>query len=309
MTKKKTILLALLVMFLWGSLFPSVKYAYKEFGVSGAFFPDLLLFAGVRFLICGGIILAFNKVKKTPLNISNKKEWVGILLMGLVAISFHYACTYVGLSYTDSSKTALLKQLGVLFFICFSFLFIKNEKFSVYKLIAAIFGIGGIVALNLNALKFTLGIGEILIILASVCTVASNIICKKSCSKVNPVFMTGLSEVAGGALLTVVGFILGGRLNSFTLLGLGISVYIIFATVISYSVWYTIVQKNELSYLFILKLSEPLFSVVIGALLLSENVFTLQYAIAFACVVTAVLISNIRKNETSDSSKLLQQER
>ena len=294
MSKRKTILAALLVMFLWGSLYPSVKFAYQEFGISGAFFPDLLLFAGLRFLVSGGIILLFAKAKKAPIYITNKNEWIGILLMGLVAITFHYACTYVGLSHTDSSKTALLKQLGVLFFICFSFLFIKSEKFSIAKLIAAFFGIGGIIALNVNALQISFGLGEILIVCASVFTVTSNIICKKSCSKVNPLWMTGISEIAGGIILTVVALILGGRLNAISWLGVGIAAYIIFATVVSYSIWYTVVQKNDLSYLFILKLSEPLFSAVIGSLLLRENVFTWQYAIAFVCIVIAVLISNVK---------------
>ena len=300
MSKKKTIIAALLVMFLWGSLYPSVKFAYKEFGISGAFFPDLLLFAGLRFIISGGLIVLFAKAKRTPMNINGKQEWMGVLLMGLVAITLHYACTYIGLSRTDSSKTALLKQLGVLFFICFSFLFIKSESFSINKLIAAFFGIGGIIALNVSALKISLGIGEILIVCASIFTVSANVICKKTCSKVNPLWMTGISEAAGGMLLLMVGLSLGGKLNAISGLGLGIAVYIIAATVISYTIWYTVVQKNDLSYLFILKLSEPLFSAVIGALLLQENVFTWQYAIAFICIVSAVLISNIKiKKEKS----------
>ena len=309
MSKKKTVILALTVMFLWGSLYPSVKFSYKEFGVNGTFFPDLFLFAGLRFLISGSIISLFCKAKKTPINITTKREWAGVFLMGLVAISLHYACTYVGLSYTDSSKTALLKQLGVLFFICFSFLFIKSEKFSANKLVAALFGVGGIIALNVHSLQISLGIGEILIICASVFTVIANVICKKLCEKVNPLWTTGISQIAGGALLTSLGLVCGGKLRSISWLGGGIGIYILFATIVSYSIWYTVVQKNDLSYLFVLKLSEPLFSAIIGAALLQENVFTLQYAIAFACVVIAVLISNIRKNETSDSSKLLQQER
>ena len=188
-------------------------------------------------------------------------------------------------------------------------MFIKSEKFSVNKLIAALFGVGGIIALNVSALQISLGIGEILIICASVFTVIANVICKKFCEKVNPLWTTGISQIAGGAFLTVVGLAFGGKLRSISWLGGGIGIYILFATIVSYSIWYTVVQKNDLSYLFILKLSEPLFSAIIGAILLQENVFTLQYAIAFACVLIAVLISNIRKNEDSDSSKLLPQKR
>jgi len=294
MSNRKTITSALIVMLLWGSLYPIVKFAYKEFGISGAFFSDLLLFAGLRFLISGSIISLFSKAKKIPTNVSNKKQWCGIFLMGMVAICLHYACTYIGLSWTDSSETALLKQLGVLFFICFSFLFVKEEKFSANKLIAAFFGIGGIIALNSNALQINFGTGEILIVLASVFTVTANVIYKKFCSNVNPLWTTGLSEIIGGVFLTAVGLILGGRLRMITWLGTAIAVYIVLATVVSYSIWYSVVQKNDLSYLFVLKLSEPLFSAIIGAVLLQENVFTLHYGIAFVCVVSAVLISNIK---------------
>ena len=294
MNKKKTIVLALIVMLLWGSLYPSVKFAYREFGISGAFIPDLLLFAGLRFVVSGGLISLVCKGKKTSMGICAAKDWCSILLMGVVAIGLHYACSYVGLSYTDSSKTALLKQLGVLFFICFSFLFVKNEKFAIKKIVAALLGLCGIVVLNVSSLQIRLGIGEILIIFASVFTVISNVICKKFCSKINPLWMTGLSQLAGGGILTVVGFLLGGRLNSCSLAGVGIAVYILFATVVSYAIWYTVVQKNDLSYLFIIKLSEPIFSAVIGAAILEENVFTLQYGTAFVLVALAVVISNIK---------------
>ena len=46
MKKQKTLLLALLVMLLWGSLFPTVKLGFAAFSVVTT--GDILLFAGVR---------------------------------------------------------------------------------------------------------------------------------------------------------------------------------------------------------------------------------------------------------------------
>ena len=69
-----------------------------------------------------------------------KKNILYIFIMGLFSIVLHYTLTYIGLSTTDGSKTALIKQLGALIYVCFAFLFFKNEKFSVVKIAGAIIG-------------------------------------------------------------------------------------------------------------------------------------------------------------------------
>ena len=65
---KKTIIIlcAIIVMILWGSLFPFVKWGFLEFEISSNNIPDVLLFAGLRFLISGAIltVLSLLFVKK-----------------------------------------------------------------------------------------------------------------------------------------------------------------------------------------------------------------------------------------------------
>ena len=51
-----------------------------------------------------------------------------IFLSGFIAISLHYGFTYSALKLTDSSKTAILKQIGVLFYVCFSSMFFKDDR-------------------------------------------------------------------------------------------------------------------------------------------------------------------------------------
>mgnify|MGYP003303659475 CR=1 FL=1 len=46
-----------------------------------------------------------------------KNALVPVLLSGLFAIILHYSFTYSALKLTDSSKTAILKQVGILFYI------------------------------------------------------------------------------------------------------------------------------------------------------------------------------------------------
>ena len=51
--------LSLLVMALWGSLFPCVKIGYDTFGINSNSVADILMFAAMRFTLCGVLVCAF----------------------------------------------------------------------------------------------------------------------------------------------------------------------------------------------------------------------------------------------------------
>lgn len=306
--RRKTVIItisAIFVMLLWGSLFPSVQLGYSLFGLDKTFPPDLLLFAGVRFGISGSIITTIclcrrkNRETRAFKSALNRKALIGIAVVGMSAVVAHYACTYIALGMIDSSKAALLKQSGVLVFVCFSFLFVKEDKFSVGKLIGGLLGFASIVAVNMNAFEFEFGWGSVLVVSAGLCTVISNIAYKKLLDGVDPLISTGLSQLFGGIVLVAVGLSFGGRLNDFSWGAAGLSVYIIVATVVSYSLWYSMVLKQDLSKLFIIKMSEPLFSALIAFLFAQCGLpivgkLSVKHLIAFVLIAAAVVVSNVK---------------
>ena len=299
--ERRTVLLALLVMLLWGSLFPCVKLAYKAFTIDSSKPANLLLFAGIRFLLCGAVILCFCTCGKKRLKLQGGKDWYTVCLIGLFAVVLHYSCTYIGLAKTDSSKTALIKQLGALVFIAFSFLFFKEDKFSVGKLLGAFLGFGGIVVLNVDSSAFSFGVGELLIIGASFCTVASNVVTKKRAGGIDAVVVTGYSQLVGGGILCVIGLCLGGNMGTISWEGVGVFFYICIASIISYCLWYGILKNSHLSTLFIIKFTEPLFACLFGAMLLGENIFKWQYLIALILVALGILTGALRGKNTQNT--------
>lgn len=294
-TDAKVILKATLVMLLWGSLFPCIKLGYEAFEIDTHHIPTLLLFAGVRFLLCGILLIAFCGVRRERMKLSSPGDLFPLAIVALFAVVLHYACTYTGLSMVESGKTALLKQLGALLFICFSFLFFKEDKFSPFKLLAAGLGLLGIIVLNLDgsSLVFTIGIGEILVVAASLCTVISNVAGKKLTRRMPPLVMTGYSQLAGGVILTLAGLIGGGRFGGISPLGVGIFAYILLASSVGYGLWYSLLKSNDLSRLFIIKFLEPVFAAVLGVLLLHEE-FSVTYLFAFVLTVLAIAVSHIK---------------
>ena len=295
MSKNKTVWLALLTMLLWGSLFPMVKLGFSVYAVEST--ADILLFAGIRFVICGVVICLFASIKDKASYRPVKASLIPILLSGVFAIILHYGFTYLGLELTDSSKTALIKQVGALFYVCFSFLFIKEDTPTVKKIVAAAVGFLGIIVLNINSEGFSFALGDLLILCASFCTVFSNVISKKVFVKVSPITSTGISQLFGGIVLLAVGFAMGGNVHFRWDCSLLIMVYICVASIVSYCIWFGIVKNGELSKLFIIKFAEPVFACIFSAVILGENILKWQYLISFALISTGILISNIRPNK------------
>lgn len=279
-------------MLLWGSLFPCVKIGYLAFHIDSSEVSNILMFAAMRFTFCGGLVTLYCTLNRHKTIMPTKYDTFTILFVGLFAIILHYACTYIGLSLTDSSKTALLKQVGALIYICFAFLFFKDERFSAYKVIGAVVGFGGIIAINFSSSKISFSYGDFLILGASVCTVISNVISRKSSQKCSPLWITGISQLFGGVVLFVISFSFGGEFPRFTMEGVLVFTYICTASIISYTLWYHILKTNELSELFIIKFAEPLFACVFGAILLGENIFRFQYLLAFLLISSGILIGH-----------------
>lgn len=287
-----SIILPLIPMALWGSLFPFIKIGYNVFNIDTTSAADILMFAAFRFTICGIIVCYLAYLKKDKLEKPAGKTILNIILMGVFAIVLHYSFTYVGLSLSDSSKTALLKQLGALLYVCFSFLFITEEKFSIYKIAGAVVGFAGIVAINTGGGKIHFTVGDVLIIMASVCTVVSSIMSKKSVSKTSPLWITGISQLSGGIVLLLAASFMGGEIPVFTLKSIAVFIYICTASILGYTLYYYIQRSIANSRLFIIKFAEPLFAGVFGAILLGEDIFKIQYLVAFILISLGIMLGN-----------------
>lgn len=296
MKKNKGLIVSFAVMVLWGLLFPTVKLGYRVFGIETI--GDTLAFAGFRFLVCGGVITAFAACKMPGEFKALKSTWWQVLLAGMFAIVLHYGFTYVGLRTTDGAKTAILKQLGAVFYICFAALFFPEDKLTLPKVGGLVLGILGIFAINADLSGFTFHMGDLLILGASFCTVFSNVISKKAFKAVTPIVLTGVSQIFGGAVLLGAGMLAGGNVGTViptTAAQLGVFGVIVAASVVSYCLWFMTVQKENLSKLFIIKFSEPLFAAVFSWILLGENIFRINYALAFVLISGGILVANRKK--------------
>ncbi len=288
----KTLLLALLVTALWGSLFPFIKIGYSAFNIDATSIPNIIMFAGMRFALCGVILCAVSMLRKEKLAYPRLKNISLIMLTGLFSIILHYLFTYVGLSLTDSSKTALIKQLGPLLYACFAFIFVKNEKFNILKIAGAFVGFAGIVAINYNPGGISFSAGDWLIIGASVCTVISSILSKITVQNNSPFWTNAIAQLFGGVVLIAAALIMGADLLVFDLRATLVFAYICVASMGAYVLYSYLLRTVSISKMFIIRFTEPLFACIFGALLLGEDIFKWQYLIAFILISAGIVLGS-----------------
>jgi drug/metabolite transporter (DMT)-like permease len=138
--------------------------------------------------------------------------------------------------------------------------------------------------------------------LASFCTVTASVLIKKIASNNSTFYITGISQLAGGIFLTVIAIILGANFLSFNWVALGVFVYICTASTIAYLLWNNLIKSSELSNMFIIKFAEPLFACVFGAILLGEDIFKVQYLLAFILISAGIILANA-KNKSKENYK------
>jgi drug/metabolite transporter (DMT)-like permease len=285
-----SVLLALFSCALLGSLYPFVKIGYAAFQIAGNDVPSILLFAGLRFALCGIITVPlFSVTSKEPL-LSKRSDISTVLWVALFSIVLHYAFTYLALAVGQSAKSAIIKQVGFLFLSCFSFLFVKKESFSPKKPICGVLGFVGIIVTSFDG-GFDFAIGDALIVAASLCSAISTILTKNAVERVSAVKLVAYSQLIGGAFLCVCGVLAGGRLSHFDLRALLVMLYICAASVIAYMVWNVCVKYNSVSKLAVIRFSVPLFAVAFSGILLKEQIFKWNYVLSLSIILVAILLN------------------
>ena len=284
--------LALVVMFFWGSLFPTIKIGYRVFGIDTAVWASILLFAGMRFVVCGIVQLGIYAKKHKKLEMPSRMSLAPILQIALTTYMLHYLCTYLGISHLPSAKTTILKQTGTLFIVCFAFLFRKEDSFSIKKLIGGLLGFASILVINLKGASIQFGMYDLLIIAASFFGVAGTVFSKNAYDHHDPFYVTAWAQLMGGVMLLTLGFMGKGAFTRFGLDSVAVFAYMCFASCAGYMLWAKLLKYNDMSKMNTLKFTETLFSALCSWALLGEDVFSPVYLISIVLVCAGIIIGN-----------------
>ena len=247
-------LLAFTAAFSWGWAFPLVKLGFAEYGITQDMTASKMLFAGLRFGLAGIIILliaattgrSFSYKSTAPKGSFSNALF--LLLFALMNTTLHYACFYIGLSYSQGARAAILNSMSVFTLVILACIFFKSDKMTYRKMLGCVVGFAGILTLNMGNQEsgaFTL-LGDGLIILNALCGAFAGLLTRGVNKRIDVFVGTGYSLAVGGALLIIPSLLMGATLPQITLWGVCILALLVGISTIGFALYNKLLTCNPI---------------------------------------------------------------
>ena len=296
-------LLACVCCILWGSAIPMIKTGYHLMQMDSADTASQIVFAGIRFTLAGLLVLAFTSIREKKVMFPDKEVLKYAIPVCLAQTVCQYFFFYIGVAHTSGVKGAIITGLGNFIAILLSCFIFRKERMTGRKMIGCILGFAGVVVINLMGNSLDAGFkltGEGFILIAQFSYGMSTVLINIFSRKVSPVILSGTQFTMGGIVLFLIGKIMGGHLGVVNAAGIGIIFYLAMVSAVAYTLWSVLLAWNDVSRVAIFGFVNPLFSVILSALVLGEvrQAFNLGSLIALFLVCVGIYVVN-RKDKAS----------
>ena len=294
-------LLAIFCCFLWGSAFPSVKTGYRLFQIASDDTASVLLFAGIRFTGAGVMVLIAGSILQKKVLLLKKEELLPILKVSSIQTVLQYVLFYIGLAHASGITSSIMEASNVFLAILVAALIFHTETLDRAKILGCILGFIGVILVNLNgeSLTFHMALnGEGFVFLSALSYAFSSVMIKHYGQTINPVVISGWQFFFGGLVMTLLGAVLGGSLNATVPYAYLLLTYMCFISAAAYTVWGILLKYNDISTVSIYGFTNPMFGVILSAIILKEQgSFGILTMIALLFVCAGIYFVNGKKSK------------
>ena len=290
---KKTwvmVLLASLCQALWGVVFPVIKKSYELFSISGV--GSTLLFASIRFMIAGVILLLLDTFMEKRFPVLDKKGYASVFMLGTIQTGLAYAFQYIAMISASSINCSILNGTGVIFSTIIAHFISKDDKMNGRKFLGGVLGFIGVLVCFLWGGKlegFSLK-GEGLMLLSILTFVTGTNLSRIVTTGIKSVVVSGYNLLVGGMELFVLALILGGRIGNGGLYGIMCLVFLSLTSCVCLYLWTALSSANSVSKVAVFQCINPITGAIAASLLLGENVFQPKYIVSVLLVVISIII-------------------
>ena len=298
LTRPATVfLLATFCCLLWGSAYPAIKQGYALFGIAPRDVASQMVFAGVRFVVAGLLLLLAGAVMGWGLRIK-REHWAGVATLGLTQTALQYIFFYIGVANATGTKSSIMNATGTFFSVLLAHFIYHNDRLSGRRVLGCLVGFVGVAAANYGPTllqpDFTLA-GEGAVIMAALVLSAASIYGKKLSQHLNAAVMTGWQMVIGGAVLLTGGLVAGGHMSEFTPGSAALMAYMALLSALAFSIWSALLKHNAVGRVTVFNFLIPVFGVALSAVFLGEDVFAWKNGIALVLVCAGIWLVTAEK--------------
>ena len=258
---------------LWGSAAPCIKLGYRYFGIAGEDVLSQILFAGVRFTLAGLLTILIGSLLRGKLLLPKRGSGGMILTLAMMQTVIQYTFFYIGLSHAPGFKGSIISPTSTFFALLIAALVFRQEKLTAKKLLGCLIGFAGVVVVSMNgsaggSVRLD---GEGFLVLAAASYGCSSVLIKRYSTREDPVVLSGWQFLLGGALMTAAALIGGGRLHAVSPRAWPLMLYLGALSAVAYTLWSLLLQRHPVSRIMVFSFLNPVFGVLLSALLLGEG--------------------------------------
>ncbi|MFA9516300.1 DMT family transporter [Halopenitus sp. H-Gu1] len=197
-----------LLAMLWGGSFVAIE-------VGLAFFPPLL-FAGIRYLLAGVVVLGYAAAVTDGWIPVTRDEWVSVGVTGVFVIAVYHGFLYVGELYIPGAIAAVIVSLSPVLTAAFAAVVLPNERLGPVEVGGFSLGVIGVTVVanpSTDALVSTQTIGILLVFCSAVAFAMGAVLLRPLRTEFPIVALQGWGMTLGAVLLFAGAGILGESLG------------------------------------------------------------------------------------------------
>ena len=293
--------LASLCALLWGSAYPAIKQGYAMFDIARPDIASQMVFAGVRFVGAGAMLLLASIVAGWRLSLA-RADWRGVTILGLTQTTLQYIFFYIGLAHASGTKSSIMNATGTFFSVLLAHFIYHDDRLSRRRALGCAVGFAGVAAANFGPTLLQPDFswaGEGSVTLAAFVLSAAMIYGKRLSQRIHPVVMTAWQMSIGGAVLWLAGWLGGGQMADFTPASAALMVYMALLSALAFGIWSALLKHNAVGKVSVFQFLVPVFGVALSAIFLGEDVFAWNNGVALLLVCAGIwLVTAERRGAT-----------
>ncbi len=285
------IIVWLILCLVWGTTWLFIKVGLKDL-------PPLS-FASLRFIIALLIVGAIIFTRKIPFP-KTKSQWKLLAITGILQFSINYSLVFWSELYISSGLAAVLQAMIPVFGLVLAGFYLPEEKITWLKITALAVGITGVAIVFIEQLQvnsYMAFFGCIGIVAGAFVAAYASILTKAKGSSMHPLTLVFGQMLCGILPIIIVALLKEGspfKYNYSTMAIVSVLYLAIFGTVLSFWLYYWLLDKIESTKAMTIALITPLVAVICGSLFLGEKLLP-QTLVGGLLILTSVGLIVFRK--------------
>jgi drug/metabolite transporter (DMT)-like permease len=275
-------MLFVLLALLWGSAFIAIEIGLHVF-------PPLY-FAGIRYLLAGGLLLGLAVMTAPTLLPQTRNDVLSIGVVSVFLIFANHAFLYLGEQIVSGAIAAIVISLAPVLTVLFASLTLERGLPRLHEVLGFVLGITGVVVVaqpDPSALdpQHLFGIG--LVLMAAASFAAGGVLSRTVRSGLPLKSLQAWSMLVGSLMLFAGGAVRGETLAGLTVTTTGwlsLGYLVIFSGIVAFLVYFTLLDRVGPSQLNLVSYLEPIAAALVAWLVLGE-VISVHTIVGFVLVM------------------------